>query len=667
MEVISLRGRYIPLFIYTPLDPNRYSIRLLTIHPSNRDYSDRLVECSLHHVDLGDHPEYLALSYTWGSNTQRSNILVNGKTLGVSSNLGVFLKMISSQVYAPDEPELPYWIDAICINQENLVERSQQVRIMGTIYRNARTTISYIADCSLPKPIFKILQLFEQFCQSIRTFEGRDAAEPYWSYISQLWLFLPARLRDLVIDRVSTLCYASYWSRMWIVQEIMLARHWRIVSSTGEWISGRVLYVVMHYLSQLDVDLKIQAYSDNHGVSTWPANAIVKWTRSVSRPYESLWCGPRHLLGYQSSWQILLEAYQHHECHDAHDKIYGILGLVNGGDQFPVDYQQSLPQLLMEVIRFREDLSQAMNKFHVPPFAVAHTAMTALQLSAATVLADPAIRRQLPERTITYQAHRVGRIRSKVNGGHSKPSSTSLVRDRYADSWEIPIRICQCPCCKIGLNGAGIYTVVWVDRRNECVVIQQSLTRSNVANVIAVGKRRCVSIHKSEEGTTMLDSVCRVCEASYDPDFIPTVSYYLDLCVAPSWIRGTQLRKDAEDLSLWTFELTEFQIANALAEVETMENGGGHYSIGDWPWYHHCRPLVPYVIYDVFFEYDAEFAKSHVFPGIGCYWQSDTCDCATVEIECAETTSEQRPVKRMPRGHKAKSQVHCTDGLMSTR
>lgn len=90
---------------------------------------------------------YEALSYVWGDPRSVCSILVNEKAFPVTHNLFLALKHL----------RLPYnerklWVDAICINQEDVEERSQQVQIMQKIYWRARRVIVWLGE-RVQKPV----------------------------------------------------------------------------------------------------------------------------------------------------------------------------------------------------------------------------------------------------------------------------------------------------------------------------------------------------------------------------------------------------------------------------------------------------------------------------------------------------------------------------------
>lgn len=113
---------------YSPLSVENSEIRLLSLLPGK--FGD-LVECriqieNLRQTDL----KYQTLSYVWGDSSIRTPILVDGRIEQVTANLGSALKYMRQE-----DVETVLWIDAICINQENLEEKTHQISIMGDIYK----------------------------------------------------------------------------------------------------------------------------------------------------------------------------------------------------------------------------------------------------------------------------------------------------------------------------------------------------------------------------------------------------------------------------------------------------------------------------------------------------------------------------------------------------
>ena len=109
--------------------PSRTSIRLIKF---NQEESRKgpLVTCSFVIADALSPPEYIALSYVWGDASDTVAVSLEGKAMKVTKNLAAALTRFSKT------PAL-LWADALCINQEDDVEKSHQVNMMAEIYGKA--------------------------------------------------------------------------------------------------------------------------------------------------------------------------------------------------------------------------------------------------------------------------------------------------------------------------------------------------------------------------------------------------------------------------------------------------------------------------------------------------------------------------------------------------
>jgi len=101
--------------------------RLLRLLPGRFD--DPLV-CDLEVFTLANPPPYDALSYAWDKRDAPQPMLLNGHNRVIKSNLNSALRHLRKE-----DSALTIWVDAVCINQEDIVEVSLQVSQMGTIYR----------------------------------------------------------------------------------------------------------------------------------------------------------------------------------------------------------------------------------------------------------------------------------------------------------------------------------------------------------------------------------------------------------------------------------------------------------------------------------------------------------------------------------------------------
>lgn len=118
---------------YTELpDPKTY-IRLIQIKPGK---DDDPIECQLSAFEPSEIPFYAAISYTSGKPEHKRSIIVNGSRVRVGLNCFSALWQARQQLIA-----FYYWVDAICINQQDIYEKNWQVGMMGRIFANARLVL----------------------------------------------------------------------------------------------------------------------------------------------------------------------------------------------------------------------------------------------------------------------------------------------------------------------------------------------------------------------------------------------------------------------------------------------------------------------------------------------------------------------------------------------
>jgi hypothetical protein len=111
------------------LSTSNRSIRLLRLD-QNRSFDAPLTGI-LQVVFLTRFSYFTALSYVWGTFSSPSDtITCNGVSVNISTNCRDALREIRWQ----SESRVTIWVDAICINQADMVERSTQIRLMRKVY-----------------------------------------------------------------------------------------------------------------------------------------------------------------------------------------------------------------------------------------------------------------------------------------------------------------------------------------------------------------------------------------------------------------------------------------------------------------------------------------------------------------------------------------------------
>lgn len=136
-------------FEYLPLNPDRKEIRVLIFEDSSDKRSAKAsstLKCRLEHVSLLDEPKlsYYSVSYCWGENPPLAKIILNGKEALVPSSAIGALSTVCHPVHG--KRDLPVWIDAICINQADDLEKGHQVAMMAEIYSKASEVLIWLGD-----------------------------------------------------------------------------------------------------------------------------------------------------------------------------------------------------------------------------------------------------------------------------------------------------------------------------------------------------------------------------------------------------------------------------------------------------------------------------------------------------------------------------------------
>lgn len=185
--------------VYRPLALGEYQIRLLALEPAmaesssstkNTESAKSTLQWVLHTVPLDDAPSYTALSYHWGDQNQTVPITLNNIEIRITSTLHAALMSLRMRA-----KEVIYvWADALCINQQNLEERSRQVERMEAIYREAANVAVWLGPADDVHELIKI----------------NDPSYDQQSHPSNT-------------KTIRQLLSRPYWRRVWVIQEVAVA------------------------------------------------------------------------------------------------------------------------------------------------------------------------------------------------------------------------------------------------------------------------------------------------------------------------------------------------------------------------------------------------------------------------------------------------------------
>jgi hypothetical protein len=231
-KISARQYRYFPL-----AEPT--SIRLLDVE---RGSGDDPISARLTHAKLNGRP-YEALSYEWGVKGENNpSIFLDGVEIHIRQNLWSALWNIREV-----DRDLVLWIDALCINQSDIKERSHQVQMMGKIFSYATRVLAWLgAEGGGSDEAIDAINR----CHDPAWVAGTEITDSLGAAFLERLSPKPNDLLPL-LQKVEALLNRSYWIRIWIVQEYNLAATLAIWCGSkfvaeSNW---RYLFVVLALLS----------------------------------------------------------------------------------------------------------------------------------------------------------------------------------------------------------------------------------------------------------------------------------------------------------------------------------------------------------------------------------------------------------------------------------
>jgi len=175
----------------------RNEIRLVHLSPSPLSRAPLHLNLATYLDD--DYPDYEAVSYTWGGDTSDSTPRVPAY-IGPFWDIILLTRNCAAMLFYARRPDTqrPLWVDAICINQIDIEEKSVQIPKMASVYKQCLRVLVYLGEQATVSPH-----------RSGRRFPKRQP-------ISNL-----ANDRDTLVQMLQS----RYFSRLWVIQELILARH----------------------------------------------------------------------------------------------------------------------------------------------------------------------------------------------------------------------------------------------------------------------------------------------------------------------------------------------------------------------------------------------------------------------------------------------------------
>ena len=367
--------------LYQPLDASLHEIRLLRIKTSG--WATGKVECELQTVTLLDSPSFTAMSYVWGDLAFKEDILINGKSFPVTRNLARALRNIRQhwQEYFPDRDanEFRLWADAVCINQDDLVERNEQIQLMRDIYSSAELVISSLDVGEVANKLTEVA--FDTYNAIYDVLIGPDGQERLSTdeMVAFEWLKdLPSLCVDtdagnnLENNPWQAMDYFQaehpYFRRVWILQEVVLAKNVILICNSYS-IPFDKLVALGIVFESLPANVMIrpdfipprtwglaQKFQAGTGLSTISLYNTIKAMHRYSEAYDVYDEDLAFSTLFLATGLLWLSAS------DPRDYFYGMLGLSKL--EVVVDYEKSVAEVYRDFCQRRLEVTDTICKYH---------------------------------------------------------------------------------------------------------------------------------------------------------------------------------------------------------------------------------------------------------------------------------------------------------------
>lgn len=329
---------------YLPLpDDGKRHIRLMQVTDAQQDDP----QITISHFPLDTSPPFTALSYMWGNPARINPIIADGRELGVTDSLLVFLREARRRRKAEDDCSAAFqgwiWIDAVCINQDDLIERAKQVVHMRAIYEEAESIIIWLGDGEAGSNE-AIAVLHHMAVTEDEDFNFRSAEdEP--EYMCELVSGgVVIRMPYAILPVLQRVLNSSYWDRSWIIQEASTPK-----GTNGEATPTGSTWVCVGEASLLFSDYAegnrrlINAAWHNPMQSTIDLHNIANTNLATIQYLEDR----RLSKGHISAVYPMLVRTRTSLATDPRDKLYSILGLIDDSDDplLQPDYTMSADEV----------------------------------------------------------------------------------------------------------------------------------------------------------------------------------------------------------------------------------------------------------------------------------------------------------------------------------
>jgi len=279
-------------FQYKPLPSDSVAIRILELHPGRRGEK---IACSLQQISFppADGETYEPLSYYWGDSRDKVSIIVENCSFEVTRNLHAALDRLRLT-----DKKRRMWVDAICINQDDDIEKTKRVQMMREIYSYGKETLLWMGPGSRHSYISSSWNLIPKVVNGTFKYSVLDPVKNYLSLGH--YNNIPGLISIFLLP---------YFTRVWAIQEVAASPLVRVYYGDNESYSWD------------DLDPVVEDSSDWSHYS-YGTRAFFGAFMNIDMARD--WFQIKSMPGFHQ----LLEDHRFASATLAKDKIYGLLGLL---------------------------------------------------------------------------------------------------------------------------------------------------------------------------------------------------------------------------------------------------------------------------------------------------------------------------------------------------
>ncbi|KAK5109205.1 hypothetical protein LTR85_003448 [Meristemomyces frigidus] len=269
---------------------------------------------------LDNEPQYVALAHRWSYEDARKSLDLNGAVFTIDENLHRGIVRTTQQ-----HPNVAMWMDAISINMGNLSERSHQVRMMSDIFKQAEYVIAWLGDDEPPYE--------DAVSQVLSAASDGDFAANHLVSLSNIFAWLFSK---------------PFWDRLWVCQEILLAR--KAVIQCGP--CSIPLLQVLQAGDNIATAVERQVMT----IADWEcsANLSAKRAFKIGGIIQKV-----RGMGKREKLPEMLYVFRHQECTEPRDRFYSMIAMIDDAEKdeldtkidYAVDKNVTLREMTLSLVR----------------------------------------------------------------------------------------------------------------------------------------------------------------------------------------------------------------------------------------------------------------------------------------------------------------------------